>query len=224
MRKPIGLIETLRWDNGFVRLDRHLARLRASAQFLSLPFDRGAAQAVLIAAVAQAREPLRVRLTLDEQGAVACTVTPLGPAPSCWTFALSQHRVASGDVLLRHKTTWREFYDDEQARLAKAADEVLFRNERGELTEGSRSTIFLRRGGRLLTPALSCGLLDGVLRREMLEEGTLHRSRADAGRSRERRRGAARQFAARHDPRRAGRAGPRRGLSDVARRARRHRP
>ncbi len=98
---------------------------------------------------------------------------PLGPLPPRWTFALSPHRVASGDVLLRHKTSWRDLYDEEQARLAKSAgaDEALFLNERGELTEGSRSSLFLRRGGKLLTPALSCGLLDGVLRREMIEQG-----------------------------------------------------
>ncbi len=171
VRRPIGLIETLCWDGDFVRRDRHLARMEASAEFLLLPFDRSAATAALARAAAQAREPLRVRLTLDEAGAFACTSVPLGAAPSHWTFALSPHLVASGDALLRHKTTWRDLYDEEQARLAKNADEVLFCNERGELTEGSRSTIFLRRGGTLLTPALSCGLLDGVLRRELLEQG-----------------------------------------------------
>ena len=172
-RQPIGLIETLRWDGDFVRRDRHLARMEASAAFLALPFDGDAARAALAGAVAQAREPLRVRLALDEAGAFACTAAPLGPTPPRWTFALSPHRVASEDLLLRHKTTWRDLYEEEQARLAQTAgaDEVLFCNERGELTEGSRSTIFLRRGRQLLTPALSCGLLDGVLRRELLEQG-----------------------------------------------------
>ncbi|MEJ0025087.1 MAG: aminodeoxychorismate synthase component I [Rhizomicrobium sp.] len=169
VREPIGLIETLRWESGFVRPDRHLARMEASAAFLSLPFDRHAALAALSAAVARAREPLRVRLTLDEQGAFAATAAPLEPAPSVWTFALSPRRVASSDVLLRHKTTWRSFYDEEPARLG--ADEALFCNERGALTEGSRSTLFLRRGGTLLTPPLACGLLDGVLRRELIEQG-----------------------------------------------------
>ncbi len=172
-RAPIGLIETLRHERGFVRLERHLARMERSAAFLSLPFDGAAALSALTAAVAGAREALRVRLTLDEQGAFACTVAPVGAAPKVWTYALSPHRVNSADVLLRHKTTWREFYDAEQLRLASAAgsDEALFVNERGELTEGSRSTLFLRRGGRLVTPVLSCGLLDGALRRELLEQG-----------------------------------------------------
>jgi para-aminobenzoate synthetase/4-amino-4-deoxychorismate lyase len=172
-REPIGLIETLRHDGGFVRLERHLARMAGSAAFLSLPFDGAAALTALDAAVAGAREALRVRLTLDEQGRFACTVAPAGAAPKVWTYALSPHRVNSADMLLRHKTTWRAFYDAEQLRLASATgcDEALFLNECGELTEGSRSTLFVRRAGRLLTPPLACGLLDGVLRRELIEQG-----------------------------------------------------
>ena len=173
VRKPIGLIETLRFDGTFMRLDKHLDRMQASAAALSLPFDRAAALAALRACVRAAREPHRVRIVLDEAGNFEATSAPLGQAPSQWTFALSPQRLDSGDVLLRHKTTWRELYETESARAAKSlgADEVLFLNERGELTEGSRSTIFLRRGEQLLTPALACGLLDGVLRREMLDSG-----------------------------------------------------
>jgi para-aminobenzoate synthetase/4-amino-4-deoxychorismate lyase len=170
-RKPIGLIETLRWQDGFVRLDRHLARMADSAAFFSLPFDREEAEASLRSAIDQPREPLRVRLTLDETGTFAATAAPLGPQPAQWTYALSPHRVGSSDVLLRHKTTWREFHDSEQARLAKVADEAVFVNERGELTEGSRTNIFVRRGGILLTPPLSCGLLGGIMRATLLEEG-----------------------------------------------------
>ncbi|MEJ1970614.1 MAG: aminodeoxychorismate synthase component I [Rhizomicrobium sp.] len=168
-REPIGLIETLRHEQGFVRLERHLARMRRSAEFFGLRFDEAEARAALHDAVADREGALRVRLTLDEQGGFACSAAPLGPAPARWTFALSPHCVQSGDTLLRHKTTWRMFHDAEQAR--SGADEALFVNERGELTEGSRSTLFLRRGGRLLTPPLRCGLLDGVLRRELLETG-----------------------------------------------------
>ena len=129
--------------------------------------------AALARAVRDARAPLRVRLTLDEEGAFACTASPLGSAPSQWSFALSPHRIDSDDALLRHKTNWREFYDDEQARLSRliGCDEVVFQNERGEICEGSRTNIFVRRGGQLVTPPLSSGLLEGVLRRELIAQG-----------------------------------------------------
>jgi para-aminobenzoate synthetase/4-amino-4-deoxychorismate lyase len=80
----------------------------------------------------------------------------------------------SGDPLLRHKTTRRAIYDKPREEAAKffGADEVIFRNERGELTEGSFTNIFVERNGMLLTPALSCGLLPGTLREELMAEGS----------------------------------------------------
>jgi branched-subunit amino acid aminotransferase/4-amino-4-deoxychorismate lyase len=52
-----------------------------------------------------------------------------------------------------------------------ATDEVIFCNERGELTEGARSNIFIRQGDTLLTPPLTAGVLDGRLRAELIEQG-----------------------------------------------------
>ncbi len=169
-RRRLALIETLKWDGAFTRLDGHLARMAASAKVFDLPFDATAARAALAAAVERAggKGALRVRLVLDEGGheAAAC---PLAPNPSCWSFAVSLKTVLSGDILLRHKTDWRELYDGEAARLG--SDEVVFCNERGELCEGARSNIFVERDGVLLTPPLSCGLLPGVLRAELIAQG-----------------------------------------------------
>jgi branched-subunit amino acid aminotransferase/4-amino-4-deoxychorismate lyase len=80
--------------------------------------------------------------------------------------------VQSADELLRHKTTWRELYDGERGEANRSGcDEVIFLNERGEVAEGSMTNVFLRRDGRLLTPAATCGLLDGCLRRALLDSG-----------------------------------------------------
>jgi para-aminobenzoate synthetase/4-amino-4-deoxychorismate lyase len=172
-RRPIGLFETLRYDGAFVRLDRHLERMRNSAEVLGLPFDRARASAALERAVPGAAAPLRVRLSLDEAGAFNCTSAQVESAPTRWRYAISPFRVNSVDQLLRHKTSWREFFDDERARLAglTGCDEVIFLNERSELSEGSRTNIFVRRGGKLVTPPLCAGVLNGVLRRELIAEG-----------------------------------------------------
>ena len=58
-----------------------------------------------------------------------------------------------------------------RAQAALGVDEVVFLNERGELTEGSITNLFVERDGVLLTPALDCGLLPGTLRAELLAEG-----------------------------------------------------
>jgi para-aminobenzoate synthetase/4-amino-4-deoxychorismate lyase len=56
-------------------------------------------------------------------------------------------------MFLYHKTTRRAFYDEERERMAKQLNcqEVLFLNERGELTEGSFTNIFAEVDGELLT-------------------------------------------------------------------------
>jgi len=76
--------------------------------------------------------------------------------------------VSSTDALARHKTNWREPYD---IAPPPGVDELLFCNERGELVEGARTNIFIARDGVLLTPPLSAGALDGVLRYALLAEG-----------------------------------------------------
>jgi para-aminobenzoate synthetase/4-amino-4-deoxychorismate lyase len=91
---------------------------------------------------------------------------------------ISNYPVSSLDPLLYHKTSARHLYDHEFARaVERGFDEILFVNERGELTEGSRTNIFLESSGELLTPALGCGLLDGCLRRELLDGGLCREAR-----------------------------------------------
>jgi para-aminobenzoate synthetase/4-amino-4-deoxychorismate lyase len=168
-RRPLELIETLRWKDGFQRLEEHLARMRASSAVFGLAFDAAAARAALDAAVAGRRGALRTRLTLNESGAHRASAHDLPPNPTHWTYAVSPQAMDSGDLLLRHKTSWRELYESEAKRLG--SDEVIFCNQRGALTEGARSNIFVKRGDILLTPPLEAGVLPGVLRAELVAQG-----------------------------------------------------
>ncbi len=47
----------------------------------------------------------------------------------------------------------------------------MFANERGELTEGTISNIFLEIDGELVTPPVSSGLLNGTFRQDLVEQG-----------------------------------------------------
>jgi para-aminobenzoate synthetase/4-amino-4-deoxychorismate lyase len=164
-RPPLELIETLKFEQDFVRLDSHLARMGASARVFGLAFEAAKARAALESAVAGYTGPQRVRLTLDEAGRLAATTAPLEPNPPHWTYVIARQPVTSTDVLRRHKTSWRGGGE------ALPADEILFLNERGELAEGARSNIFIARGGVLMTPPLEAGVLDGRLRAELIAEG-----------------------------------------------------
>jgi para-aminobenzoate synthetase/4-amino-4-deoxychorismate lyase len=175
--KPFELIETMLYEpgSGLVLLERHLERLATSARYFAYAYDGAAVRRALADAVNGKSERLRVRLLLAEGGAVTVATTPL-PAPAAdvvMRFVVSASRVDSSDIFLFHKTTRRELYDREWQHYADSmgADEVIYLNERGELAEGSRTTIFIERDGRLLTPALASGLLPGTLRAELISEG-----------------------------------------------------
>jgi para-aminobenzoate synthetase/4-amino-4-deoxychorismate lyase len=77
--------------------------------------------------------------------------------------------VDPADWRLRHKTTDRRFYED--ARRAAGTYETVFVDGEGKLTEGSFSNIFVERDGVLLTPPLARGILPGLLRARLIEEG-----------------------------------------------------
>jgi para-aminobenzoate synthetase/4-amino-4-deoxychorismate lyase len=170
--RPFQLIETMLWSGGFVRLPMHLDRLESSAAYFGFVCDREEISKQLHAACAALPSDVchRVRLLLSESGLATITVTEMKPARFSGHIRLSSQIVSSSDLFLRHKTTLRELYDSEYAEAQRDGfDEVIFLNQRGEVTEGSISNLFLRRGDKLVTPPLSSGVLPGVLRRHILE-------------------------------------------------------
>jgi para-aminobenzoate synthetase / 4-amino-4-deoxychorismate lyase len=171
-QRRFELFETMHFDPraGLPDLERHLARMKDSAEALDFAYDRHAARNELQAATFRLREPAKVRLLLSRGGAMAIEVRPLPPAPKePVEVALAPLPVPAEDFRLRHKTSDRAFYDE--AREAAGAFEILFTDEAGFLTEGSFTSLFVERKGRLLTPPLSRGLLPGVLRARLIEEG-----------------------------------------------------
>jgi para-aminobenzoate synthetase/4-amino-4-deoxychorismate lyase len=163
------LIETMRFDPelGLPLLERHLARMKASAQAFGREFDRHAARNELQAATFRLRTPARVRLLLAPSGALAIGISPLPDTPDGpVTVAVRPHQVAPDDFRLLHKTSRRNIY-------ARAPDafETLYTDREGYLTEGSFTSLFVEREGVLVTPPLARGLLPGVLRAQLLASG-----------------------------------------------------
>ena len=169
-----SLIETMRWQpgDGFLRIDQHLRRLARSADALRFrqPQD---ALASLNAAV-EGDQPLRVRLTMSFRGRIDVTTAPFQPQPedAVWRLRIAETRLKSDDSLYRHKTSRREPYEAARAEFSpEDADEVLLLNERGEVCEGTITNLFAEvEEGRFVTPALSSGLLPGVLRADLIRE------------------------------------------------------
>ena len=169
-QRRFDLIETMAFDPeaGIALLDRHLARMKASAALFGFPFDRHAVRNELQAATFRLRAPRRIRLLLSECGAIAIHVALL-PAPVAAPIEVTIMPLptAPKDFRLRHKTSDRRFYDD--ARRRAGTPEVVFARADGRLTEGSFTNLFVERGGLFVTPPLDLGLLPGVLRAELID-------------------------------------------------------
>ncbi len=167
----LKVIETMRWERGrgFARLERHLARCAGTCARFAIPFDDEGVRAAL--ARAGAGERMRVRLSIDVQGRIEVSATPTDPLPTLWRIGLSAHRLRADDPWLRVKTTARALYDRTRRDLPAHLDEVIFANERGEVCEGTITNLFFDFGDGLVTPPVSCGVLPGILRAEMLASG-----------------------------------------------------
>jgi len=111
----------------------------------------------------------RMRLAVSHTGELKLSCAPLTPLREPVRVLLAGGAVRPDDLFLRHKTSVRSRYDAAwRAAEAQGAFDALFFNERGELTEGGRSNVFVRIDGSWYTPPLSCGLLPGIIRAVIL--------------------------------------------------------
>jgi para-aminobenzoate synthetase/4-amino-4-deoxychorismate lyase len=159
--------------DGCRHLERHLARLGASAAYFGHPFKPELARAAALQACAALPDdtPHRVRLALRPGGEIVVQTGALAPLQEPVAVLLADEPTRAHDVFLRHKTSIRGRYDAAwRAAESVGAFDMLFFNERGELTEGGRSNVFVKIGGRWYTPPLSAGVLPGVMRGVLLDD------------------------------------------------------
>lgn len=191
MPSGLGLFETFLIKQGKAQhLPLHLARLADSARALGIPCSIPEVIKVIEIGCksCESNTLYRMRLNLDEMGIPTCQIAPVNGIADCvkifWASDIfpnpNSGTLYSGNVLLRHKVSYRPIYD-QAWKLAEdlGGFDALFINEQGFVTEGGRSTIFIKSGDRLLTPPLSAGLLPGVMRSIILSDPQLNAHEAN---------------------------------------------
>ncbi len=177
--EPIGLFETIRIEQGQAcHLGKHLDRISQSAKSLKIKFDSNRAKSLIKEACSQLDASLiyRLRLDLSAEGLLSVKTAAIqnpqvGPILWASDILATDATMSSTDQLLSHKVTRRKLYD--QAWLAAekiGAFDALFINEKGFVTEGGRSNVFIKKDGRWLTPPLASGCLPGVMRSIVLND------------------------------------------------------
>ena len=168
------LIETILWQDGkFFLLDLHFKRLMESAEYFGFDYDKSQ----IIQALADesrkftAGKKYRVRLLLHKNGDFSISSSELEEI-NAKKVTFSDIRTNPEDRFLYHKTTNRKLYDDELKKArAEGYYDVLFLNNRDELTEGAISNIIIETKDKYYTPPIMSGLLNGVFRRHLFETG-----------------------------------------------------
>ena len=192
---PFELLESLRLEHGVLaRRAAHRDRMLAAARDFAWPVDYRWAQRIdhCMDAQAQAHPQglFKVRILLSASGRVRGECAPLvaltppsadpGQAteasPACAQQArpgvcLAERAMDSADAFVFHKTTFRPAYEGFRPK-SGCIDTLLF-NARDELTEFTIGNLAIELDGQWLTPPLSCGLLPGVMRGELLRQGKL---------------------------------------------------
>ena len=167
-----SLIETMLWEKGFFKfLNLHLKRLKASCRYfgIHLNFTRLKNEFFIISRCFSQDKKYKIRLLVNRQGSFDISYSDLQNLKKEVFIKLSTFSVDSNDVFLYHKTTKRELYDQQIEKAKKEGlFDVIFTNNKGQLTEGAISNIFLLSKGVLYTPPVSSGLLCGVLRQYLL--------------------------------------------------------
>ncbi|MEO7840236.1 MAG: aminodeoxychorismate synthase component I, partial [Anaerolineales bacterium] len=167
-----SLLETILWtpNEGFFLREKHLERMLDSADYFDYPVSREKIEEYLDQISARFTSSQRVRLLLDRSGAYRSETAPFKllenhlPLKVC----LAKQPIDSDNVFLFHKTTKRDFYESAR-RDAPDYDDVLLYNELGELTEFTIGNLVVEQDNKLFTPPLSCGVLAGTFRAQLLE-------------------------------------------------------
>ena len=178
----IGLFETILVRESIPQnLELHLERLAQSAQILGIPFSASDYKKVIASACESCAmdAEYRLRLDLDRTGQISFQIGALLPLKESvrifWASDIlpdpSQAKLFSGNILLRHKVSTRNVYD-QAWKIAEdlGGFDALFVNEQGFVTEGGRSSVFIKSDDRWLTPPVDAGLLPGVMRSIILND------------------------------------------------------
>jgi branched-subunit amino acid aminotransferase/4-amino-4-deoxychorismate lyase len=189
-----GLFETMRaYQQKIVYFAAHLERIKSSAKLinLKLPYAQDKIKKIIQEAIRKTPgHDFYLRLTLwkTENGtSISIIARKYQPYPASrykvgLKICVSGFRQNEHSLLAKIKTTSRILYElSYQEALRKGFDDSIILNNRGYISEGSRSNIFFVKNNCLFTPALACGCLEGITRKVIFDLAKRYRIRIYEG-------------------------------------------
>ncbi len=183
--KLFYLFESILLENGkFFLLDEHLQRLETASEYFLFCFDKSGIRKYLneLSGQVDNSKKYKVKLILGKYGKISSEITEINRAPEEYSIMISSEKINSQDKFIYYKTSKRNLFESELLKAGNSGfDEVIFSNEKNEITEGSFTNIFIKNKGKWITPSLECGLLDGIYRRKFIDENNVQESLIFAG-------------------------------------------
>ncbi|EMS85590.1 aminodeoxychorismate synthase component I [Leptospira noguchii] len=168
-----SLFETILYKNGIFYFQKeHLQRIKNSAKKFGFPFSEQEWISCLkkVSTNCPSSGSYRVKISLNSFGKFTYEFQILENFQKKGTLVVCNVLIDSSSEFRKHKTNLREIYDREGKRSREAGHlDILFLNEKKEITEGSISNIFVKIGDSYFTPPTSSGLLPGIFRNRLLK-------------------------------------------------------
>jgi len=167
------IFETMRYEKGEIKfLEQHLARIKSAADYFLFKISEKKIRKQIQITVAEIdkQKPRKVKLSLSKWGEIRIEISDIPNAAKNISAIISQSKIDSTDKFRYFKTTNRKLNDDEYSHYnSKGFYEVLYLNEKDEVTEGSRTNVFLRKDNAWFTPHLKSGALPGIYRNYFIQ-------------------------------------------------------
>jgi len=170
--KNFEIFETILLENGeYFLLQSHLSRLNSTASYFMFYYDEKKIKSKLrVLSNSLNSDKYRVKCILNKWGDVTLEYLPIIKEDDNVKLIISDEIIDSRDKYYYFKTSNRTLYDTAKIEANKKGYfESIFVNERNELTEGSFTNLFIKKGSKWFTPPVASGLLDGCYRKYLLK-------------------------------------------------------
>lgn len=190
----LGVFETMRaYKNKIIGLDYHLRRIKSGASFIGfkIPYSTDGLKRIIYRALCLSGNTdnyIKLAVWKESEGIGILVYVKkyqpysAGKYKKGFRAGISSLRQSQENPLSRVKSTNRLLYElsFQQAR-QKGLDEALILNDKGYITEASRSNIFFAKDNELFTPSLDCGCLEGITRKIILKQAKKHKIKITEG-------------------------------------------
>lgn len=178
--KPkFSLVESMLFNNNIQNFDKHLTRLKNTADHLLFECNLEQINNRVLQYVKDEKlsDTCKLRLELDYQHNLLIEHSTIVKAKQPIRVGLLKHKIDTSHFMFKYKTTsplTRGLYIELHNKYTNdEVDELIFINQNNEITESRFFNVIIEYQGRLITSPLNCGLLPGIFRQTMIDNHKL---------------------------------------------------